>query len=83
MLTVLADHVIRMLADTYITVNDTLFAIGGEASETLHMRWMLALQLHLLFGQQLQFLLFVLVHHAVDAHALLAVGALAGTETHL
>lgn len=47
------------------------------------MWWMLALQLHLLLGQQLQFLLFVLVHHAVDAHALLAVGALAGTETHL
>lgn len=47
------------------------------------MGWMFALQLHLLFGYELLFLLFVLVHHAVDAHAFLAVGALAGPETHL
>ena len=44
---------------------------------------MLALQLDLLLGQRLQFFLFVLVHHAMDAHALLAVRALAGPETHL
>lgn len=44
---------------------------------------MFALQLDLLLGLRLHPLLLVLVDHAVDAHALLAVRALARAETHL
>ena len=82
MLTVLTDHIIRMLTCTLISNRVTLFAIGRQASETLHMRRMLTLQLRILFGLQLYFLLFVLVDHAMDTHAFFAVRALAGAETH-